>query len=243
MKKLFALILGLQTSCSFYFEDEYSFEKLPLDEIVEDISYSKPDMIANGSDTAIVYVVVNEDADDSLAKVKLETTKGTFVANGTKKIEGNPKVGILDGKKQRFFSTILKSDLKAGTATVVAEVSTIREVSAIEFRKNLPTEIEVIPSTLGISPSFNSEISVTVLLKSDKGAVSSNHPFELEALDEQGYAIGTFRVKVTQCDSSECISQYTVAPDTAHTGIIELKASTIGINGQISNSVNIYSIK
>ena len=243
MKNLFNLALVIILCSSCYLEKDYDFENIAPDQVITHIGFSKDSLLANGSDTTLVFIVVNDKAANDLAKVSLKTNKGTFVGTDSKSIEGTPSLGYIDGQKKRFFTAILKADLASGPATLLAEVAETFRTSQIEFVKNYPESIVIIPSQLGINPGFNSEIDIAVKLSSSKGTVTNGHKITLNAIQEDGSDIGSFRVFDDTCDSSFCNFKYSVAPDTSYTGEIKLMVSTETIDETINKELSIYSIK
>ncbi len=236
------LLIGLLIS-SCYDELDYSFEKVEQESVISEILFSKEALLANEQDSLLIHAVVPENADNELAEVTIIVTKGSFLSNGEKKITGKPSLTRINGEKKRAFSAALQADAEVGPAYIVVEVAGVQSDTTLEFNRNNPTKILITPSSLGIVSELNAEIEVEVALTSDNGKVSQNHPFEILALDSLGQQVGTYRIKNTSCPTNICVSKFTVAPDTAYSGTITLRAETELATSILSDEVTIYSTK
>jgi hypothetical protein len=242
MKKYIIMLFVIVFATSCYREEDFSFEKLQSQEIIIDIETTKEALIANSIDTMQIHVIVPENADNELAEVSVTTLLGNFL-NGEKKVSGQPKVGLLNGSKKKFFTAILKSSTEVGENKIEVEVAEVNRYVSFRFNTSLPSAIEITPSSLALASGFSTELDVLVSLNAALGKVSNSYPFTLSAMDTLNQPIGTFRVKSEKCASNACTSKYSIAPDTAYVGIVRFFVETVGVNGSIQDSVDIYITK
>lgn len=175
-------ILLILTSCT----TEVVFEDLATIEI------DKDQLIANGTDTAVLTITFNEEASIENIKAKAEIKNGIFSSSGNTKIDITPVrqpeggiVAAVDVKSTTTFSDII----------VTVNINEYELTQEIESVRSYPKKVQLSASAFSVSNNFGSEITFTANLTNENGRkVSSGIKVKFDDMYDDGNDVnGIFR--------------------------------------------------
>ncbi|MET1259417.1 hypothetical protein ABV409_08745 [Flagellimonas sp. DF-77] len=166
-KHAFFIFLLVFVSCADTFD--------PQDVIKIRVPDGTTSIPADNNSKIELIAYIPKDADDDKRTIRFETTSGVFTENNEKEVELKAEDTLeLGGEKFLSANVILKSsNTVTESLTVSAEIDLYPARTTLSFTEAPPTTISLSADKLEVTNTFDSELVLTALVKSDTGFPSA----------------------------------------------------------------------
>ncbi len=175
MKKLIFVVIAmfqLLYSC----EDEIT----PKDIIGIQLLSDSNTIPADNNSTLEFRAYISVDADDDKRDIEFETSSGVFSKNNENVLTMTAK-DTIQLNNENFLSasvSLTSSNVVTDTVTITAKIASFKARSEASFTASIPNSITVSADTFGLTNTFDSEATLTAIVKSETGFPSSGEQVE-----------------------------------------------------------------
>lgn len=244
MRTTLTICLVLLTLAGCYKETDFDLAELTPANVIVELSSSKPSLLANNTDKAMITVRLPDDAKEGV-DILLKTSKGVFTSNNLAEITVKSTIKQREGVSVVVGEAELKNGLSDGTIHITATVAGVSLPLDILSAYNYPNGLSLTASSLALQRLSTAEVELSVQLNAEHGTVTEGHPVQLLMLNANSTdTLGSFRIREDRSDATgKCRFVYSLVPDTLYTGgLLHAIATSATDSGTVSTVLDLYVI-
>jgi len=160
--------------CTSLFFMSCEADKIVVDDIISRVTFSKTELVANGSDTSTITVYFRKEISKDKVMLDVEVDNGVFIESeegGNSLKDISPERNI---DNELFVEINLKSTTINAPHNIEFKVGQFTKNENVQSSKSTPASISITSSSFSVQNNFESEIELEGIILNENGAKVSN---------------------------------------------------------------------